>query len=547
MKKLLVFLLIMGIIAGGVYFALFRDVNSKEVSTLYNEQRLVYEGDLQALGASKVVSGQVYLSFDFIRENIDENIHYDENEKTLVLTTDSTVRRYRLNELEGTANDVKINLRAPVTEIDGVLMLPIEAFVYDYPIDTKYNSEENIVTINRTDTEYLTGKIIVDSADLREDANSQSPLIKSIKKDEVVFVYGETDRFYKVRELNGRAGYVRKKHIELAYKFEGFIRPKKLDDIAEIQDKEKINLVWDYTFIKTENANSVEKLVGVNVMSPTWFSLNEDLTITDRSNEEYVAVCKRYGYKIWPMFDNNYQEKSTENVLKSASNRQKVIATMLGLAKKLDLDGINIDFENISIDTRENFTQFVRELYPLFKEAGMVVSVDVTPRIFADVTKEPYDRAALSKVADYIMLMAYDQHWSTSQTAGSVAEYPWVESNMNVLFRSIPMDKLVLCLPLYNRIWFEKDGRVTSQSVSMDMANEYIRNNNIAMEWDDTIKQYFGSKQVGDSLVSIWLENAESLSYKASLAAKYNIAGVASWRKGFETPDVWGVINDNFR
>lgn len=547
MRKLLAFLIIIGLIFGGVYFFLFREVESQEVSTLYNDLRLVYQGDLQPAEAGKVVSGQVYLSYDFIKENLDEDIYYDENEKTVVLTTESTVRRYKIDDLEGTANDVKVNLRAPITEIEGNLMLPIEAFIYDYPIDAKYNSDENIIIIDRTDMEYAKGKIIMDKTSLREEADADSPIIKTLEKDTEVFVYGETDKFYKVREINGRAGYVRKKHIELSYQFETFIRPKKFEEASNKDEREKINLVWDYTFIRTENGNSVEKLVGVNVISPTWFSLNEDLSITDRSNREYIAASKRMGYEVWPMFDNNYQERLTENALATSSNRQKIIAQMYEMAKSLDLDGINIDFENINVHTRENFTQFVRELYPIFKQSDMVVSLDVTPRIFSDVTKEPYDRAALAKTADYVMLMAYDQHWATSPEAGSVAEYSWVENNMNVLFRSIPMEKFILSMPLYTRIWFENDGKVSSQSVSMATANEYIRNNNIDMEWDENAKQMVGKKQIGNNLVSIWLEDALSIGHKTSLATKYDLAGVASWRKGFETPDIWQAINENLK
>ncbi|NLD16687.1 MAG: SH3 domain-containing protein [Tissierellia bacterium] len=545
MKKLLVFLIVIGLIFGGIYFLLFRDVESDEASVLYVDQRFVYEGDLQPIESSKVVSGQVYLSYDFIKEKLDEDIHYDEGEKTVIITSPNMVRRYKVDALEGTANDIPINLRAPVTEIDGTLMLPIEAFVYDYPVDTKFNSEENIVTMDRTDTEYAKGKIIVDKSSLREEADIDSPIVKVLTKDTELYVYGETEKFYKVRELNGRAGYVRKRHLELSYQFESFIRPIKSEEVATLEDKEKVNLVWDYTFIKTENGNAVENLVGVNVMSPTWFSLNSDLSITDRSNRDYIAACKRYGYDVWPMFDNNFEERLTENALATSSQRQKIISNMYEIAKSLDVDGINIDFENINIQTRDNFTQFVRELYPIFKQSDMVVSVDVTPRIFSDVEKEPYDRASLAKAADYIMLMAYDQHWATSPTAGSVAEYSWVESNMNVLFRSIPMEKFILSLPLYTRIWFENDGKVTSQSVSMETANEYIKNNNIELEWDDTVKQMVGKKQVGGTNVSIWLEDAQSIAAKTSLATKYDIAGVASWRKGFETPNIWSAINEN--
>ena len=129
MKKLLVFLIVIGLIFGGIYFLLFRDVESDEASVLYVDQRFVYEGDLQPIESSKVVSGQVYLSYDFIKEKLDEDIHYDEGEKTVIITSPNMVRRYKVDALEGTANDIPINLRAPVTEIDGTLMLPIDLYM----------------------------------------------------------------------------------------------------------------------------------------------------------------------------------------------------------------------------------------------------------------------------------------------------------------------------------------------------------------------------------------------------------------------------------
>lgn len=544
MKNLLLFILILLIIFGGVYFLLFRDVESDETSTLYDEQRLIYQGDLQPLEYSSVVNGQVYLAFDFIKENLDDTIHFDETDSTVVITTENNVRRYQLDSLEGTNNDVAVNLRSPVTEMNGQIMLPIEAFVYDYPVDVKNLSEEKVVTIDRTDTEYMTAKVTVNTTYLREEANSDSPIVEILSEDDEVYVYGETEQWYKVRKIEGKAGYIRKRHLELSYELEGFSKTKEETQEVSRRD-EKINLVWDYTAVRS--SNEVDDLVGVNVISPTWFSLNEDLSISDRSNIEYVNRSKSYGMEVWPMFDNNFEERLTENALSTSSNRQQIIAQVLDICKSIGVNGINVDFENINVQTRENFSQFMRELYPLFKEAGMTVSVDVVPRIFSDVEKEPYDRNALAKASDYIMLMAYDQHWGTSPVAGSVAEYSWVENNMNVLFRDIPMEKFVLCVPLYTRIWFDDGANVTSQSVSMEVANEYIRNNNMETSWDDNAKQHYASKQVGGSFVQIWLEDADSLREKASLVSKYDLAGVSSWRKGFETSDVWPVINSNIQ
>lgn len=542
MKKLLIFLIILALIGGGVYYFIFREESSEEISTAYNELRFISEGDLRNAEDANVIDGQVYLSYDYIKENLDPNIAYDETDHSVVITTDTQVKRFVLDSMEATINDVTVNLRSPLITENEKVMLPIEAFIYDYPVDLKYLKDDNLIVLDRKDKEYLTGTVIVNNSSLREGPGSDTPEIAKLDTDTQVIVYGETDKWYKVRITEGKAGYLKKSHVELSHEFKGFSRDVQVEKRAET---EKINLVWDYTSVRTQNADNVINLVGVNVISPTWFSIrDESLAIDDRSNLEYVRAYQRLGKKVWPMFDNNFKADLTSEALSTSENRQKIIEDVFAKYKYLGADGINIDFENINIEDRDNFTQFVRELYPIFHEAGMTVSVDVTPRIFEDVTKEQYDRARLAESADYIMLMAYDQHWSSSPTAGSVAEYKWVESNMNVLFRSIPMEKFILGMPLYTRIWFDNGERVTSQSVGMAEANSYITNNLISMEWDSQARQNYGSRNINGTLVSIWLEDAYSLREKTSLATKYNIAGVASWRKGFETPDVWHVIDE---
>lgn len=543
MKKLLLFIIILGLIFGGVYLVLFRGMESDEDTVLYNEQRLIYEGDLMPVEASAVENGQVYLSLDFIKNYIDETIHYDEGDRTVVITNEQNVRRYPLDSLEGTTNDVVINLRSPLKEINGQVMLPIEAFVYDYPVDVKYFQDNKLVIVDRTDRQYMTATVTVNTTYSREEANSDSPIVSLLNKGDKVYVYGETEKWYKIRQFEGRPGYLKKNHLELSYEIDAFEKPVGPEDNEEtsILSDERINLVWDYTAVKS-NENSVNSLVGVNVISPTWFSLEEDFSIGDRSNINYVERAKNFGMKVWPMFDNSFKEALTESALSKSSTRQKIIADVLTLCKNLGVDGINVDFEGINVNTRDNFTQFMRELYPLFKENNMTVSVDVVPRIFSDVESEPYDRKSLANTSDYVMLMAYDQHWASSPKAGSVAEYSWVESNMNVLFRDIPKEKMVLCLPLYTRIWFENANGISSQTVGMDLSNEYVIKNDIDLVWDDNAKQYFGSKQIGNDLVSIWQEDAMSIREKASLVTKYDLAGVANWRLGFETPNVWNTI-----
>lgn len=543
MKKFVVLILVLALIFGGFYFILTRESTSAETSTLYDNGALVYQGDLMPKEESTVIDGQVYLSYDFIKEHIDNDISYDEVDQIVIITDKENVRRYTIDSLEGTVNDVAVNLRAPITRVNGKIMLPIESFVYDYPIVVRYNSEEKVITVDSSEYENMTAKVTVNTTNLREEASNSSPIVKILNKDNVVTVYGETKEWYKVREENGRVGYLPKNHLELDYTFDGFTKEIKKEE-ARVKRDEKINLVWDYTAVKNDPLKKDLELPGVNVMSPTWFSLKEDLTIENRGNLAYTDSVHERGMEVWAMFDNNFKTAVAEKGLQRSSTRQRLIKELLEMCKELNVDGINVDFEEINVATRDNYTQFIRELYPIFSAEGLVVSVDVVPRIFTD-ERDNYDRKGLAEAADYIMLMTYDQYWSSSPEAGSVAEYSWVENNLNSLFRDIPMEKFIYTVPLYTRVWLEnKNGGLESQTVSMEVANKFVTENNVDLEWDEKAKQYVGKKDLGDRIGYVWIEDAKSIREKASLIQKYDMAGIASWRLGYETQDIFPAIND---
>lgn len=206
------------------------------------------------------------------------------------------------------------------------------------------------------------------------------------------------------------------------------------------------------------------------------------------------------------------------------------------------MKGINIDFEHTYVDDRDNITAFVEELR---ESAGdnFIITVDVTPQISSDVTKEPYDRKALSEISDYIVVMAYDQHWASSNESGSVAQYKWVEGSINVLFKNIPNKKMILGVPLYTRLWKESGGKVTSKTISMDDVANLIASKDLKPTWDKESQQNYIEYEENGSTYKIWIEDANSIEKKVSLVNKYNLAGVGSWRLGFETNNIWDVIS----
>lgn len=178
----------------------------------------------------------------------------------------------------------------------------------------------------------------------------------------------------------------------------------------------------------------------------------------------------------------------------------------------------------------------------------MIVSMDISPISTSENWSLCYDRYELSKTIDYLMLMAYDQHWATSPVAGSVAEYSWVEDSITGVLEEIPKDKLILGIPFYTRLWkIEKDEegeKLSSQALSMEKANEFIEEKNVNLEWDEKSGQYYGEVEIEDIVYKIWLEDSNSIKLKSTLVNKYDLAGIASWRKGFETEDIWPVLSN---
>lgn len=548
MKKILAFIIILGLIVGGIFFAL-KMRTSNDISTLYNDFSLIIDDEIMDKKDFDRIDGQFYLSLDLIKNKIDDKVFYDENEKTLIFTNDKGTKRFILGDNEGTIENKTVGVRDPIIEKDGKILVPIEVFIYDYPVDLKYIKDLNLLVMDYKNHTYVKGTPVSGNVKLRDSSSNSSPIIKNLTEEDEVYVYSENSNWYKVRMINGYAGYVRKKDLKVNFssdKYKVSLEDKK----KEAFFKGPLNLTWDYTYGKVSDAtiNSIKPLPGVNVICPTWFSVtNKDGDIFDRGNIEYVKRYNNLGIDVWGYLDNSFNSELTHEFLSSSKVRKRIIDNLLILVKKYNMKGINIDFEQTKIEDRDLITQFVRELYPVFKNEGIIVSVDVTPQISSNVLEEPYNRKELAETADYIMVMAYDQHWSSSPKAGSVAEYKWVEGNINVLLRQIPRDKFILCLPLYSRIWTEENGSTKSVVASMAEVNNYVSGNNLTPTWDETAKQMYAENQSNGKISKVWIEDADSLKWKSSLLLKYNLGGVASWRKGFETPNIWPVIDENLK
>ena len=229
----------------------------------------------------------------------------------------------------------------------------------------------------------------------------------------------------------------------------------------------------------------------------------------------------------------------TYEVLAGTSTRTYLINGLVETALQYGLDGINIDFENISLDAGEPFIEFIRELSIPCREHGIVLSVDnYVPMGYTD----HYDRGEQGIVADYVIIMGYDEHYKGSQEAGSVASINFVEKGIADTVAQVPANKVINAIPFYTRIWETSGTGVDSQAVGMDLANQYIAEHDITTRWDEETCQNYGEYQSGDTLYQVWLEDGDSIQVKLNIMNKYGIAGVAEWKLGFEVPSIWDVI-----
>lgn len=529
-------LLILVLAAGAFLFVENR--GTSKISTKYDKFNFLTEDKDIDKDDFCIEDGMIYLSLDYIKEYLDKGIEYDKSTGEVKINNNHANKILKLNEYKAKFNSGTIDLRAPVIEKNGKIMLPIEAFIYDYDVRLRYNKDIRLLLLDYRDKEYDLTKTTSETL-LRESDSKRSPIIKKLPKGEELYVYEEKGKFCKVRMPEGYAGYVLKKDLDENFEKVSFKSTSK-NTFAD-----PINLTWDYTYAEhsEDKINQIKDIKGLDVIIPTWFSIrNGNGDMIDRGNQNYIKKYKDLGIDVWAYLDNSFDPNVTHEALSNENTRKKVINKTLELCKKYGMKGINIDFEHTRVDDRDYITDFVRE----FRQAAgddFIISVDVTPQISADVTKEPYDRKTLADIADYMVVMAYDQHWGSSDKAGSVAQYKWVEGSVNVLFRSIPNKKMILGVPLYTRIWKETGGKVTSKTISMEEVARIIAAKGLKPVWDKESQQNYVEYQENNANYKIWIEDANSLEKKVSLVNKYNLAGVGSWRLGFETSNIWDVIS----
>ncbi|MCR4728431.1 MAG: chitinase [Lachnospiraceae bacterium] len=374
-------------------------------------------------------------------------------------------------------------------------------------------------------------------------AGVKSAILTDVAKDDVVEVLEVMDTWTKVKTKDSFIGYVENSKLtNERFEDETPVKDAFSDELICLVRDHKINLTWHNIEFPQDGADLKQALANtrsVNVVSPTWYRLSDnDGNFKNVANANYVDYAHSRGIEVWPLVSNLDYKVDLYEILAYTSKRNKLVTELVADAVSRCADGINLDFENVPVAVSTHYVQFVRELGVECHKYNLVLSVD--NYVPTEYTAH-YNRHEQAKFADYIIIMGYDEHYVGSD-AGSVSSIPWMEKGIKDTINYVPARQVINAIPFYTRVWTTKGNQVTSQAVTMEVSQNFLTKNKIKPVYDDATKQNYGEVTIGKELWQVWLEDADSIKIRLNVMQAAGIAGVASWKLGQETPDIWTVI-----
>lgn len=534
-------LIVLVFLIGGAVYGINKLIpTSKQMDlTEYYGQNADGEASLvagtQKLEQKALISGdEVYIPLDVVNGYLNQRYYWDSANKKILYATPTSLTEEAASDQPG--GNVWLKESTVYLKLDYVKKYTdIDSYIYKDPariaIQYKFSNVQTVIVKKDTVIRYRGG--------------IKSKILTKTAKDTVLRLMNEGEDWDQVATDDGYIGYIQKKKVSAADTTD-YKRSFKAEAYSYFTMDEPVNLAWHQVTSTDANnyfADTTQNMTGVNVISPTWFSVSDnDGNVSSLASGEYVMQAHEKGLKVWGLVDNFSENMSTTTVLSNTAARQNLENQLVTYALKAGLDGINVDFESLSEDVGIHFLQFLRELSIQCHENNLVLSVD-NP-VPEDFTSH-YDRAEQGKVVDYVIIMGYDEHYVGSD-AGSVASLPWVEQGVKDTLAEVPAKRTILAIPFYTRLWKTTDGgALTSEAIGMDQAQQAISDNGAETYWDKTTSQNYGTYEGDGATYQIWLEDSKSIAEKVKLIPKYKLAGVAEWKLGFENSGIWSVITEN--
>ena len=507
-----------------------------------NSVALIQNGELLEEQAV-LIGGEPYAAYTYVESQLNSCFYWDEETKGILLTTSGGVQTL----LPGDAAVAKTPGGQPAVqqESDGTVYISLDVVKEYTDLDYAYYNDPNRVVIRNEWDGVEQATVQSDTAQVRQKGGIKSLILADVQKGDTLLYLENLDNWCKVMTADGYTGYIQTEDISEPEAIEA--RTAKKDSYERITRDHKINLVWHQSTSTESNdamAEMTAEMTGVNVISTTWFSVTDETgTISSLASADYVKLAHDAGREVWGLIDNFNEAFDETTDLAYASVRSRIIEQLLAEAASCGMDGINVDFENLKEAGIPHYLQFLRELTSAAHAQNLVVSVDTpVPQAYTMY----YQRGEQARFVDYMIVMAYDEHFAGSEEAGSVSSLPFVQQAVEEMTRVMPADQVICGIPFYTRVWTEKFGQsaIISEVLGMDGAKNYAKENQMTETWDASLGQNVATVETSDARYTIWMEDEQSMEEKLKVIQSADLAGVAEWKLGFERADVWSLISE---
>ena len=488
------------------------------------------------------IDGRLYLPQEFIADNINVGFYYDKESDATLYSDTSYIYAFKKNQNDYSDDTGKIYTMdySVIRDVDGECFIAWDYVAERTDCEYQYASEPDRlnVTLKSEAKQCVTaGK----KAAVRYRGGIKSPVLEYVSKGDRLEYVDDIDEWIKVTTVSGYTGYVKKS--EVSDTFEYVREQKAVEEHNFLLKNEKITLAWFQVSGTAGNSsidNNMSTISGVNVIAPTWYSVTDESgNMSSYASADFVSKMHQRGIDVWALVSDFDTNVDFAQLYSSKAARTNMVNKLVGEAKSYGFDGINLDYENIKSAYAKDYLQFVRELSVACERNGIVLSTD---NYKPEAYNRCYNLKEQSKFVDYVIVMAYDEHYAGTD-AGSVASLPFVKEAVEDTVQLVGKEHVIAGIPFYTRIWTTTDGNTTSRAVGMQAAVDQLNSDGQVALWNDDCGQYVASYTVGNATRQIWFEEEKSIEAKMQVIQENNVAGVAGWKLGLEKSSVWQVIS----
>lgn len=497
------------------------------------------------------IDGIAYVDYDTVKSTLDQRFYWDSNENILIYTTQSDVIKAHVGSKDYYVNKSKSSVPYQIVKTDGNKVYIALEFIRELSTNIEfetYKKPNRVVIKYDFKNDYLFSNV-KDDTQLRCKPSIKSDILVQLKEGSAL-TYVDTEvvkgsKFRKVITEDGVIGYAKAKKLTRAKYGKAKGKVQHVEPVyTHITKDYTVSLGWHQVTNQDANnalLNVLEQSKGINTISPTWFSVSSvEGNITSLASERYVERAHNAGIEVWGLCDDFNKEINMLDVLSHTPRREKLENELIASAIKYNLDGLNIDFENITAKSAQHYIQFLRELSIKCRNNGIVLSVDnYVPAPYNSF----YNFEVQGEVVDYLVVMAYDEHHAGSDEAGSVSSMGFFKDALDKTLKMVDKERVIMGLPFYTRLWTEKaDGKISSAAYSMGQIRSLIDANGASIVWNEESGQNYAEYKTEDGLNKVWLEDDKSIGARMKIASDAGVAGMAYWKLGMEKASVWNVI-----